>query len=71
MTSQDNGVIVCLADYEKIAAKKLCPATYDYIRSGADDQVSIAENIEAFKRSVYLLHMKVFFDSLQRSMQGW
>ena len=43
-------VMVCLDDFERMASRKLSKAAYDYFRSGADDEVTLKNNVEAFKR---------------------
>ncbi|KFP06070.1 Hydroxyacid oxidase 1, partial [Calypte anna] len=41
---------VCVADFEEYAKKFLPKSVYDYYRSGADDQQTLAENVAAFSR---------------------
>ncbi|XP_053143402.1 2-Hydroxyacid oxidase 1 isoform X1 [Hemicordylus capensis] len=41
---------ICLADFEQHAKKLLPKSVYDYYRSGADDQQTLAENVAAFSR---------------------
>ncbi|KFP28755.1 Hydroxyacid oxidase 1, partial [Colius striatus] len=41
---------VCIADFEKYAEKFLPKSVYDYYRSGADEQETLADNIAAFSR---------------------
>jgi len=52
MASSSDTDVVCLTDFEKLSEKKMSPSAWDYIRSGADDQRTLEDNIEAFKRSV-------------------
>ncbi|XP_044038129.1 hydroxyacid oxidase 1 isoform X1 [Siniperca chuatsi] len=41
---------VCVSDFEKEARKVLPKAVYDYYRSGADEQITLADNAAAFNR---------------------
>uniref|UniRef100_A0ABM5GNF5 2-Hydroxyacid oxidase 1 isoform X1 n=2 Tax=Pogona vitticeps TaxID=103695 RepID=A0ABM5GNF5_9SAUR len=41
---------ICIADFEQYAKKFLQKSVYDYYRSGADDQQTLAENVAAFSR---------------------
>lgn len=41
---------ICLADFQKYAEKSLSKSVYDYYKSGADDQQTLAENVAAFSR---------------------
>ncbi|NXU57145.1 HAOX1 oxidase, partial [Turnix velox] len=45
-----SGKPVCIADFEEHAKKFLPKSVYDYYRSGADDQETLAENVAAFSR---------------------
>src|SRR5579875_220816 len=42
--------LVNLADYERAAREKLPQMAYDYYASGACDEITLAENIEAYRR---------------------
>ncbi len=42
--------LVCTKDYEDYAAHWLQKMVYDYYRSGADEEHTLAENTRAFKR---------------------
>ena len=42
--------LVCLDDFEKYAFKSLPLNALDYYRSGANDQVTLKDNVEAFRR---------------------
>lgn len=44
--------LVSIADYEDHAAHWLQKMVYDYYRSGADEEHTLADNTHAFKRSV-------------------
>ncbi|XP_031148466.1 hydroxyacid oxidase 1 [Sander lucioperca] len=44
------GLRVCVSDFEEEAKKVLPKAVYDYYRSGADEQNTLADNVAAFKR---------------------
>lgn len=41
---------VCVSDFEDEARKVLPKAVYDYYRSGADEQNTLADNVAAFNR---------------------
>ncbi|XP_061478511.1 2-Hydroxyacid oxidase 1 isoform X2 [Rhineura floridana] len=41
---------ICIADFEQHAKKCLQKSVYDYYKSGADDQQTLAENVAAFSR---------------------
>ncbi|XP_063172168.1 2-Hydroxyacid oxidase 1 [Candoia aspera] len=41
---------ICIADFEQYAKKFLQKSVYDYYKSGADDQQTLAENVAAFSR---------------------
>lgn len=41
---------ICIADFEEYAKKFLQKSVYDYYKSGADDQQTLAENVAAFSR---------------------
>ncbi|KAG7222030.1 hypothetical protein INR49_028194 [Caranx melampygus] len=41
---------VCVSDFEKEARRVLPKAVYDYYRSGADEQKTLADNVAAFSR---------------------
>ncbi|XP_041273073.1 hydroxyacid oxidase 1 isoform X1 [Onychostruthus taczanowskii] len=41
---------VCIADFEEYAKTFLPKSVYDYYRSGADDQETLADNVAAFSR---------------------
>ena len=45
-------IMVCLDDFEKHVRQVLPKYAYDYYRSGADDEVTLADNIAAFRRFV-------------------
>lgn len=45
-----SGQRVCVSDFEIEARKVLPKAVYDYYRSGADEQTTLADNVAAFKR---------------------
>ncbi|KAG7261849.1 hypothetical protein CRUP_006480 [Coryphaenoides rupestris] len=42
--------LICVSDYEEEAKKILPKAVYDYYRSGADRQQTLADNTAAFDR---------------------
>lgn len=45
---------VCVSDFEKEAKRVLPKAVYDYYRSGADEQNTLADNVAAFKRWCFM-----------------
>lgn len=44
------GQRVCVSDFEEEARRVLPKAVYDYYRSGADEQNTLADNVAAFNR---------------------
>ena len=42
--------MVCVDDFERYACKTLSKNTLDYYRSGADEEITLRDNILAFKR---------------------
>lgn len=44
--------MVCLADFEKFARSSLPKMAMDYYSSGADEEVTLADNRKAFRRFV-------------------
>lgn len=42
--------LVCIRDYEEHARSVLQKSVYDYYKSGANDQETLADNIRAFSR---------------------
>jgi 4-hydroxymandelate oxidase len=53
-----------VADLAEIAAQKLPTAAYDYYRSGADDEIALRANVEAFARRK--VHHRVLVDVSER-----
>ncbi len=53
-----------IADLAEIAAKKLPTEAYDYYRSGADDEIALRANVEAFARRK--IHHRVLVDVSER-----
>ncbi|KAM6128344.1 LOW QUALITY PROTEIN: 2-Hydroxyacid oxidase 1 [Pterocles gutturalis] len=45
-----SGKPVCISDFEEYAKKFLPKSVYDYYKSGADDQETLADNVAAFSR---------------------
>ncbi|XP_005010879.1 2-Hydroxyacid oxidase 1 [Anas platyrhynchos] len=45
-----SGKPVCISDFEDYAKKFLPKSVYDYYRSGADDEETLADNVAAFSR---------------------
>ncbi len=50
-------MFISLYDYEKAAKQKLEPWIYDFIAGGAEDEITVQENINAFKKIKF--HPKV------------
>ena len=52
MTASETGSdrLVCLEDFEKEAVRKLDRNALDYYRSGADEELTLKDNIAAFRR---------------------
>lgn len=44
--------MVCVDDFEQYASHHLPKNAYDYYRSGADDEVTLKRNVEAFRRYI-------------------
>lgn len=42
--------LVCIQDFEEAACKLLDKNTLNYYKSGADDELTLQDNKEAFKR---------------------
>lgn len=56
-----------LFDFERIAAEKLAKEALDYYQSGANDELTLRENRDAFERLE--LHYRVLVDVSQRSLK--
>lgn len=54
---------VTLDDLERSAATCLDKTTFDYFSTGADDDVTLHENRQAFKRYTYLHKVHVSYDT--------
>ena len=52
--------LINISDFEKLAKEKLSQMAYDYYSSGANDEITLRENIEAYKR--ILLKYRVLID---------
>ncbi|UJR34002.1 hypothetical protein I4U23_021416 [Adineta vaga] len=48
--AQTSRILLNIEDYHQAAKEKLSKMTYDYYRSGADDEITLQENINAFRR---------------------
>ena len=42
--------MVCLDDFERYAEQSLASATLGYIQGGADDELTLKDNVAAFRR---------------------
>jgi 4-hydroxymandelate oxidase len=42
--------VVSLADLERLAAERMEPAAWDYVAGGAEDEVTLGDNVAAFRR---------------------
>ncbi len=49
---------MCVSDFEEEARKVLSKAVYDYYRSGADEQNTLADNVAAFDRYKTRTHIE-------------
>ena len=45
---------ITISEIESIAKEKLSPVAYDYYSSGADDEITLRDNSEAYNR----IHLK-------------
>ena len=45
-----NNEMVCVDDFERHATKILPKVALDFIRSGADEEVTLRDNVDAFRR---------------------
>lgn len=57
---------VSISDYEIIAKEKLSQSAYDYYSSGANDEITLRENCEAYKR-IFLIY-RVLKDVSKRDL---
>jgi (S)-2-hydroxy-acid oxidase len=55
---------VCLDDFEAVARQRLPKQVYDYYRSGADDELSLKRNVQAFRSLI--IRPRVLIDVAQR-----
>ena len=53
MSSESKLQLVCLQDYEEHASQVLPPFVLDFYRGGADQEQTLRDNRESFKRYVY------------------
>jgi 4-hydroxymandelate oxidase len=58
--SRSSRILLNVEDYHQTAKEKLPKMAYDYYRSGADDEITLQENIAAYRR--IKLRPKVFVD---------
>lgn len=58
-------ILLNVEDYHQVAKEKLPKMAYDYYRSGADDELTLKENIAAYRR--IKLRPKVFIDVAHHS----
>ncbi|CAF0759829.1 unnamed protein product [Rotaria sordida] len=59
-TPQSSRILLNIEDYHQAAKEKLSKMTYDYYRSGADDELTLQDNINAYRR--IKLRPRVFVD---------
>ena len=45
----DLAAVLNLADFERLAAARLEPGPFDYFRGGSDDELTLADNVAAFR----------------------
>ena len=50
MEAELSGLPICVKDFEILAKKSLPKNAYDYYSSGADEENTLKENVDAFKR---------------------
>jgi len=50
VTLPEGGQPASVADYQSLARNVLLKATYEYIANGSTDQITLAENVNAFRR---------------------
>lgn len=60
MASESKLQLVCLQDYEEHASKILPPFVLDFYRGGADQEQTLRDNREAFKRYVLLVFVIIY-----------
>ena len=41
---------ISIADLERLAAERMSPEAWDYLQGGAEDEITLAENVAAFRR---------------------
>ncbi|NWT00874.1 HAOX1 oxidase, partial [Mionectes macconnelli] len=64
-----SGKPVCISDFEEYAKTFLPKSVYDYYRSGADDQETLADNVAAFSR--WRLYPRVLRDVSETDVSSW
>ncbi|NXK39867.1 HAOX1 oxidase, partial [Piprites chloris] len=64
-----SGKPVCIGDFEEYAKTFLPKSVYDYYRSGADDQETLADNVAAFSR--WRLYPRVLRDVSVTDVSAW
>ncbi|CAF0774627.1 unnamed protein product [Rotaria sp. Silwood1] len=57
---QASRILLNIEDYHQAAKEKLSKMAYDYYRSGADDELTLKDNVEAYRR--IKLRPRVFVD---------
>jgi 4-hydroxymandelate oxidase len=60
--------IVALTDFEPIARERMDPAAYDYVAGGAWDELTLAENVAAWRR--YRFRPRVLQDLRELDVSG-
>ncbi|CAF0852616.1 unnamed protein product [Adineta steineri] len=58
--SGSSRILLNIEDYHQVAKEKLSKMAYDYYRSGADDEITLQENVDAYRR--IKLRPRVFVD---------
>ncbi|NWU74255.1 HAOX1 oxidase, partial [Onychorhynchus coronatus] len=64
-----SGKPVCIGDFEEYARTFLPKSVYDYYRSGADEQETLADNVAAFSR--WKLYPRVLRDVSAMDVSTW
>lgn len=67
MSKALSGVVTSVSDYQKYAEEKLAFDSYNYYIQGSDDEITLRNNVEAF-RNIYLTP-RVLIDMTNVSMK--
>jgi len=53
---------ISIADLERLAAQRMSPAAWDYVAGGAEDELTLADNLAAFRRRRFVPRVLVDTD---------